>query len=138
MAEGENYPNGTGNLPGKRQRRRGALPGSDEPATAPVGSQNLEQTTGSTESDAAGLHVTNKPKAPDSKVLGLRMSQQHYDTASAMIDVLATQFRLDKRQVGELVVQYLVSNRFELFEHVSNQVGPAAIDLDFFTKRDDD
>ena len=134
MAENENYPNGAGNLPGSRQRRRGALPGADDTGTAsaPIGSQTFEHPPAE---EPGGLNVTERPKVPDSKVLGLRVSQQHYDTGNMMIDVLAKQFRLDKRQVGELLVQYLVSNRFGLFEYVGHQVGPAPIDLDFFTRR---
>lgn len=134
--EGGSYPDGAGNLPG-RQRRRGPLPGSggSSEGSAPIGSQPLDQTTSS---DESGLNVTERPTVPTSKVLGLRVSEQHYNTGSMMLDVLATQFRLDKRQVGELVVQYLVSNRFGLFEYVSNQVGPAPVDLDFFTRKHED
>lgn len=138
MAHEEHYPNGTGNLPG-RQRRRGALPGSEDASgesAAPVGSQQLGQQPAAPQ-DEAGLSVTQRQTTPPAKVWGLRVSQEHYDTANTMLNTLAVQFQQDKRQVGEMIIQYLVRNRFDLFDYVRNQVGPA-VDLDFFTRGAED
>lgn len=136
MSKEEHYPNGAGNLPGPgRQRRRGALPGSDDASgesTAPVGSQQLGQQPAAPQ-DEAGLSVTQRQATPPAKVWGLRVSEQHYDTANTMLNTLSVQFQLDKRQVGELIVQFLVQHRFDLFDYVRTQAGPA-VDLDFFTR----
>lgn len=137
----EQYPNGAGNLPGGagRQRRRGPLPGAEDSSgsdasSAPIGSQQLGQQQPSAH-DEAGLSVTQRQATPPAKVWGLRVSEQHYDTANTMLNTLAVQFQLDKRQVGELLVQFLVRNRFDLFDYVRTQTGPA-VDLDFFTRTD--
>ncbi|AHJ58553.1 hypothetical protein AORI_P038 (plasmid) [Amycolatopsis keratiniphila] len=89
--------------------------------------------TGPAPAAEGDLAMTAKQKLPEPKVWGLRVSESHYDTARTMTNVLATRYRLDQRQVGELIIQFLVQNRFALDEYVANQVGPA-IDLDFFTK----
>ncbi len=118
------YPDGAGNLPGSR-RRRGALPGAGEPAApAPLATTPV---------DVGDLAMTTKQQVPDPKVWGLRVSEQHYNTARAMTGVLATRYQLDQRQVGELIVQFLVSRRFDLDDYIAGQTGPA-IDLDFFTR----
>ncbi|WP_190824664.1 hypothetical protein [Saccharopolyspora pogona] len=68
---------------------------------------------------------------------GLRVSEDHYNTGNMIVNVLATKFRLDKRQVGELLVQYLVRERFDLFDYVQRTVGEPAVDLDFFMRKED-
>jgi hypothetical protein len=131
----DDYPNGGGNEPGgaapaaePRVRRRGGLPTADQPpAAAPLATQ---VTTVQADGDLA---MTAKQKLPEARVWGVRVSEGHYETARTMTNVLATRYNLDQRQVGELLVQFLVANRFALDEYVANQVGPA-IDLDFFTK----
>ncbi|WP_123799287.1 hypothetical protein [Amycolatopsis keratiniphila] len=129
----DEYPPGNGPLPGsgedkeQRRRRRGALPGGEGRTEPPPLS------TGPAPAAEGDLAMTAKQKLPEPKVWGLRVSESHYDTARTMTNVLATRYRLDQRQVGELIIQFLVQNRFALDEYVANQVGPA-IDLDFFTK----
>lgn len=125
------YPDGGGNEPGPRRRRRGALPTS--PAPAPLATDRPEPAD---EADG-GLEMTAKQKLPEAKVWGLRVSAQHYDTARTMTNVLATRYQLDQRQIGELIVQYLVARRFDLDDYVSQRVGQP-VDLDFFSRPDSD
>lgn len=143
MAE-DIYPNGAGALPGARSRRRGALPGAggggEDGGTPPIGSSSFDPApdpASDPASDPAGLNVTERPQVPGSKMWGLRVSEDHYNTGNMIVNVLATQFRLDKRQVGELIVQYLVRDRFDLFDYVQRTVGEPAVDLDFFTRKAD-
>jgi hypothetical protein len=123
----DSYPDGGGALPGGTRRRRGPLPGGGEHATpAPL-------STSAAPADLGDLAMTTKQQLPDPKVWGLRVSEPHYNTARAMTGALAVRYQLDQRQVGELIVQFLVQRRFDLDQYVSQQVGPA-IDLDFFAQ----
>lgn len=128
---------GGGNVPGSRRRRRGALPGAESggSSTPPVGTPLDTPSPAAPTAEDGDLTVTEKQPVPMSKVWGLRVSEQHYDTGNTMVDVLATQFRLDKRQVGELIVQFLVARRFDLYEYVQQKRGPAPVDLDFFARQ---
>lgn len=141
---------GAGPVPGgsSRTRRRGALPGSEPKkeedaspsaggSAPPVGTP-LDQQQPAPPADEGNLSITEKPQLPTSKVFGLRVSEHHYDHGNTMVNVLSTQFRLDKRQVGELMIQFLVARRFELYNYVKEKVGPEPVDLDFFTRKEAD
>lgn len=132
----DNYPSGGGNEPGPRTRRRGALPTSTSPAPAPLATDQPAPAPAVESEEAGGLEMTARQKLPPAKVWGLRVSAQHYDTARTMTNVLATRYRLDQRQVGELLVQYLVARRFDLDDYIAQQVG-SPVDLDFFARPDE-
>ncbi|RSD26451.1 hypothetical protein [Amycolatopsis eburnea] len=129
MAKDDEYPDGGGSVPGgeQRTRRRGSLPGADDkPAPPPL------STTPAAGGDG-DLEMTEKQQLANAKVWGLRISEAHYDTGRTMTSVLGARYKLDQRQVGELIVQFLVEHRFALDEYVAKQAGPA-VDLDFFTR----
>lgn len=133
MTGKDRYPGGGGNMPGgegdRRVRRRGSLDGgSDEAAPMTTG-----QPAPAAAVDGGELAMTSKEAPPDAKVWGLRVSERHYDIARQMMAVLGTRYRLEQRQVGELLVQFLVDRRFDLDTFVASQAGPA-IDLDFFAR----
>lgn len=122
-----------GPKPGERRKRRESLntEGGNN-GTPPIGS-NLDPPPASTEDSNGELEHTKKDELPPSQVWGLRVSEQHYDTGTTMLNVLAARFGINKRQAGELIVQFLVANRFTLFEYVKTKTGPG-IDLDFFLR----
>ncbi|GAA1983153.1 hypothetical protein [Amycolatopsis minnesotensis] len=132
----DEYPDGgAGPLPGENRptRRRGALPGADEqPQPAPMSTTPVPSAAPAPEL-ADGLAMTEKQKLPETKVWGIRVSERHYEIGGNMLKVLATRYRLDQRQVGELMVQFLVDRRFDFDDYVQRQVGPG-IDLDFFNR----
>jgi hypothetical protein len=126
----DEYPGGEGAVPGEpRTRRRGALPGGgDKPSSPPLATTPV--VTAAADGD---LEMTEKQLLPSPKVWGLRVSEAHYETAHTMTRVLGARYKLEQRQVGELLIQFLVENRFALDEFVARQAGPA-VDLDWFTR----
>jgi hypothetical protein len=126
----DNYPDLIGgNEPGIRTRRRGALPTATADVPAPL---SLTPTQAPSPANTDDLAMTQKVVVPPAKVLALRMSEEHHKVARTMLSALSGRYELDQRQVGELLVQFLVQRRHDLDEFVSQQVGPSI--NDFFQK----
>lgn len=131
MTSKARYPDGGGNEPGRggdrRRRRRGSLAVGGEAAPLSPGAAAAGA------GDSGDLTMTKREALPDPKVWGLRVSEAHYRTARMMMQVLGARYGLDQRQVGELIVQFLVERRHDLDAYVASQAGPA-IDLEFFSR----
>lgn len=123
-----------GPLPGStRNRRREPLPSAQQRNVPPPGTPLQPSAPAPTAAADGDLQVTRRQRLPEGKVLGLNVSESHYDRGTLIIDVLSAKYGMNKRQIGELLVMFLDTERFRLSEFVE-RFSERAVDLDYLSR----